>query len=99
MLVANWLLGRRTICAFHPLLELASSLLSSTTFLKPFSGDTTLLFLFHIYLQRLFEILHEALPKMSLIVSDFSYLPGVKIPGERAPLVSTKVCSVCHMSL
>lgn len=27
---------------------------------------------------------------MSLIASDFSYLPDVKILGERAPLVSTK---------
>lgn len=28
---------------------------------------------------------------MSLIASDFSYLPDVKIAGDRAPLVSTKV--------
>jgi hypothetical protein len=27
---------------------------------------------------------------MSLIASDFSFLPDVKVPGERAPLVSTK---------
>ncbi|KAL5157956.1 hypothetical protein HKD37_15G042534 [Glycine soja] len=39
---------------------------------------------------KLLEVLHEVLPKMSLIASDFSYLPDVKIPGERAPLVSTK---------
>ncbi|XP_038720887.1 uncharacterized protein LOC120013219 [Tripterygium wilfordii] len=39
---------------------------------------------------KLLEALHGALPKMSLIASDFSYLPDVKIPGERAPLVSTK---------
>ncbi|KAI8538012.1 hypothetical protein RHMOL_Rhmol09G0067500 [Rhododendron molle] len=39
---------------------------------------------------KLLEVLHGALPKMSLITSDFSYLPDVKIPGERAPLVSTK---------
>ncbi|XVF84647.1 hypothetical protein PTKIN_Ptkin17bG0054200 [Pterospermum kingtungense] len=39
---------------------------------------------------KLLEVLHAALPKMSLIASDFSYLPDVKIPGERAPLVSTK---------
>ncbi|KAJ8774253.1 hypothetical protein K2173_009684 [Erythroxylum novogranatense] len=39
---------------------------------------------------KLLEVLHEALPKMSLIASDFSYLPDVSIPGERAPLVSTK---------
>ncbi|KDP39374.1 hypothetical protein JCGZ_01131 [Jatropha curcas] len=39
---------------------------------------------------KLLEVLHEALPKMSLIASDFSYLPDVTIPGERAPLVSTK---------
>ncbi|KAJ4968198.1 hypothetical protein NE237_014899 [Protea cynaroides] len=39
---------------------------------------------------RLLEVLHGALPKMSLIASDFSYLPDVKIAGERAPLVSTK---------
>lgn len=39
---------------------------------------------------KLLEVLHAALPKMSLVASDFSYLPDVKIPGERAPLVSTK---------
>ncbi|KAJ7971805.1 Protein arginine methyltransferase NDUFAF7 [Quillaja saponaria] len=39
---------------------------------------------------KLLEVLHGVLPKMSLIASDFSYLPDVKIPGERAPLVSTK---------
>lgn len=42
-------------------------------------------------IQKLLEVLHGALPKMSLIASDFSYLPDVKVPGERAPLVSTKV--------
>ncbi|KAJ0903454.1 putative protein arginine methyltransferase NDUFAF7 [Helianthus annuus] len=39
---------------------------------------------------KLLEALHGALPKMSMIASDFSYLPDVKIPGDRAPLVSTK---------
>lgn len=39
---------------------------------------------------KLLEVLHGALPKMSFIASDFSYLPDVQIPGERAPLVSTK---------
>ncbi|CAN0875491.1 hypothetical protein LINGRAHAP2_LOCUS10861 [Linum grandiflorum] len=39
---------------------------------------------------KLQEVLHEALPMMSLIASDFSYLPDVTIPGLRAPLVSTK---------
>ncbi|KAF8037704.1 hypothetical protein BT93_B0530 [Corymbia citriodora subsp. variegata] len=39
---------------------------------------------------KLLEVVHDALPKMSLIASDFSYLPDVRIPGERAPLVSTK---------
>ncbi|KAI9123146.1 hypothetical protein K1719_006035 [Acacia pycnantha] len=39
---------------------------------------------------KFFEVLHEALPKMSLVASDFSYLPDVTVPGERAPLVSTK---------
>lgn len=39
---------------------------------------------------KLLEVLHAALPKMSLIASDFSFLPDVKVPGERAPLVSTK---------
>lgn len=39
---------------------------------------------------KLLEVLHGALSKMSLIASDFSYLPDVTIPGERAPLVSTK---------
>uniref|UniRef100_A0A0A0LZS9 Protein arginine methyltransferase NDUFAF7 n=1 Tax=Cucumis sativus TaxID=3659 RepID=A0A0A0LZS9_CUCSA len=38
----------------------------------------------------LLEVLHHVLPKMSLIASDFSYLPDVRIAGERAPLVSTK---------
>ncbi|KAL5998530.1 hypothetical protein ACLOJK_009473 [Asimina triloba] len=41
-------------------------------------------------MQQLLEVLQSALPKMSLIASDFSYLPDVKISGERAPLVSTK---------
>ncbi|KAJ8425328.1 hypothetical protein Cgig2_018945 [Carnegiea gigantea] len=40
---------------------------------------------------KLMEALHSGLPKMSLIASDFSYLPQVKIPGIRAPLVSTKI--------
>ncbi|ERN01817.1 hypothetical protein AMTR_s00089p00047210 [Amborella trichopoda] len=39
---------------------------------------------------KLFDVLHWALPNMSLIASDFSYLPDVKITGDRAPLVSTK---------
>ncbi|KAF9606778.1 hypothetical protein IFM89_028154, partial [Coptis chinensis] len=39
---------------------------------------------------KLLEVLHGALPKMSLIASDFNYLPDVRIPGDRAPLVSTK---------
>ncbi|CAI9117763.1 OLC1v1019245C1 [Oldenlandia corymbosa var. corymbosa] len=39
---------------------------------------------------KILEVLHGALPKMSLIASDFSYLPDVKVPGERAPLVSMK---------
>lgn len=39
---------------------------------------------------KLLKVLHGALPKMSLIASDFSYLPDVRILGERAPLVSTK---------
>ncbi|CAM8914862.1 unnamed protein product [Rhodiola kirilowii] len=39
---------------------------------------------------KLMEVLHGTLPKMSLIASDFSFLPDVKIPGDRAPLVSTK---------
>ncbi|KAL2923384.1 Protein arginine methyltransferase NDUFAF7-like protein mitochondrial [Bienertia sinuspersici] len=40
---------------------------------------------------NLMEALHSVLPKMSLIASDFSYLPDVRIPGVRAPLVSAKV--------
>ncbi|KAH9620434.1 hypothetical protein KSS87_004126, partial [Heliosperma pusillum] len=40
---------------------------------------------------KLLETLHSAVPKMSIIASDFSYLPDVKIPGVRAPLVSTKI--------
>ncbi|GAA0154279.1 hypothetical protein LIER_12309 [Lithospermum erythrorhizon] len=39
---------------------------------------------------KLLQVLHGALPKMSLIASDFSYLPDVRMHGERAPLVSTK---------
>ncbi|GMH08026.1 hypothetical protein Nepgr_009866 [Nepenthes gracilis] len=39
---------------------------------------------------KLMGALHGALPKMSLIISDFSYLPDVRITGERAPLVSSK---------
>ncbi|XP_047336738.1 protein arginine methyltransferase NDUFAF7 homolog, mitochondrial isoform X2 [Impatiens glandulifera] len=39
---------------------------------------------------NLLEVLHAALPKMSLIASDFSFLPDVKVHGDRAPLVSTK---------
>ncbi|KAH0449895.1 hypothetical protein IEQ34_020587 [Dendrobium chrysotoxum] len=39
---------------------------------------------------QLLEVLHWALPKMSLVSSDFSYLPDVRIMGDRAPLVSTK---------
>ncbi|KAG6468684.1 hypothetical protein ZIOFF_073377 [Zingiber officinale] len=42
---------------------------------------------------KLMEVLHSALPKMSLIASDFSYLPEVRIPGDRAPLVSSMVVS------
>jgi hypothetical protein len=42
-------------------------------------------------MQKLLDTLHEALPSMSLIASDFSYLPDVSIPGDRAPLVSSKV--------
>ncbi|XP_010926602.1 protein arginine methyltransferase NDUFAF7 homolog, mitochondrial isoform X1 [Elaeis guineensis] len=47
---------------------------------------------------KLLEALHWALPKMSLIASDFSYLPDVSIPGDRAPLVSSKRdgCTVDH---
>ncbi|GKD95883.1 protein LURP-one-related 15 [Tanacetum coccineum] len=40
---------------------------------------------------KLLEALHGALPKMSLIASDFNYLPDVKVPGVRAPLVSTQM--------
>ncbi|KMZ57318.1 hypothetical protein ZOSMA_87G00640 [Zostera marina] len=39
---------------------------------------------------QLLNILHSVLPKMSLIASDFNYLPDVKISGDRAPLVSSK---------
>ncbi|KAK3017709.1 hypothetical protein RJ639_003302 [Escallonia herrerae] len=39
---------------------------------------------------KLLDVLHGAMPKMSLIASDFSYLPDVRVTGERAPLVSTK---------
>ncbi|ONM35221.1 hypothetical protein ZEAMMB73_Zm00001d042393 [Zea mays] len=40
--------------------------------------------------KKLMDTLHQALPSMSLIASDFSYLPDVSIPGDRAPLVSSK---------
>ncbi|OVA00095.1 putative S-adenosyl-L-methionine-dependent methyltransferase MidA [Macleaya cordata] len=43
---------------------------------------------------RLLEVLHGSLPKMSLIASDFSFLPDVRVPGARAPLVSTKGAGV-----
>ncbi|KAG8054254.1 hypothetical protein GUJ93_ZPchr0001g29314 [Zizania palustris] len=39
---------------------------------------------------KLLDTLHQALPSMSLIASDFSYLPDVSIPGDGAPLVSSK---------
>ncbi|KZV37670.1 hypothetical protein F511_32680 [Dorcoceras hygrometricum] len=39
---------------------------------------------------KLLKVLHSALPMMSLITADFSFLPDVKIPGERAPLVASK---------
>ena len=42
-------------------------------------------------MQKLLDTLHQAWPSMSLIASDFSYLPDVSIPGDRAPLVSSKV--------
>ena len=58
-----------------------------------------LLVMLNLNVQKLLEVLHSALPKMSLIASDFSYLPDVRIPGERAPLVSTKVwCFSHHLS-
>jgi hypothetical protein len=41
-------------------------------------------------MQKILDTLHQALPSMSLIASDFSYLPDVSIPGDRAPLVSSK---------
>ncbi|XP_057547389.1 uncharacterized protein LOC130825953 isoform X1 [Amaranthus tricolor] len=49
---------------------------------------------------KLMEALHSARPKMSLIASDFSYLPDVRIPGLRAPLVSAKIdgCNVDYDS-
>lgn len=49
--------------------------------------------IFLIVIQKLLDTLHQALPSMSLIASDFSYLPDVSIPGDRAPLVSSKVTS------
>ncbi|PIN02691.1 hypothetical protein CDL12_24791 [Handroanthus impetiginosus] len=39
---------------------------------------------------KLLQVLHGALPKMSLIASDFSFLPDVRVHGERAPLVTSK---------
>ncbi|KAL8172289.1 hypothetical protein V2J09_024093 [Rumex salicifolius] len=39
---------------------------------------------------KLMDSLHSAIPKMSLIASDFSFLPDVRLSGERAPLVSSK---------
>ncbi|GJN16952.1 hypothetical protein PR202_gb03981 [Eleusine coracana subsp. coracana] len=43
-----------------------------------------------LMLEQLMDTLHQALPSMSLIASDFSYLPDVTIAGDRAPLVSSK---------
>ncbi|KAJ3693928.1 hypothetical protein LUZ60_009408 [Juncus effusus] len=39
---------------------------------------------------KLMETLHSSMPNMSLIASDFSFLPDVTIAGDRAPLVSSK---------
>ncbi|KAL2631104.1 hypothetical protein R1flu_015790 [Riccia fluitans] len=39
---------------------------------------------------KLLETLYSARPNMTLIASDFSILPDVKIAGEGAPLVSSK---------
>ncbi|XP_024527707.1 uncharacterized protein LOC9635014 isoform X2 [Selaginella moellendorffii] len=39
---------------------------------------------------ELLESLHYARPNMVMVVSDFSFLPEVKIPGRGAPLVSSK---------
>ncbi|BAH91437.1 Os01g0911900 [Oryza sativa Japonica Group] len=46
---------------------------------------------------KILDTLHQALPSMSLIASDFSYLPDVSIPGDRAPLVSSKLDSAAFM--
>ncbi|XP_073525520.1 LOW QUALITY PROTEIN: uncharacterized protein [Phyllobates terribilis] len=39
---------------------------------------------------KLMDALHSAVPKMSLIASDFSFLPDVRLLGHGAPLVSSK---------
>ncbi|KAG6549180.1 hypothetical protein Mapa_009165 [Marchantia paleacea] len=39
---------------------------------------------------KLLETLYSARPNMTLIASDFSFLPDVKVAGEGAPLVSSK---------
>ncbi|BBN09643.1 hypothetical protein MPTK1_4g21440 [Marchantia polymorpha subsp. ruderalis] len=39
---------------------------------------------------KLLETLHSARPNMTLIASDFSLLPDVRLAGEGAPLVSSK---------
>lgn len=70
-------------------------LFSKILLFKKFSKYNLLDYLYalipHQNIQKLLQVLHGALPKMSLIASDFSYLPDVKIPGERAPLVASKV--------
>lgn len=63
----------------------------SLTKKKKSNNNNTQLLMLCLDVQKLLEVLHGVLPKMSLIASDFSYLPDVTILGERAPLVSTKV--------
>lgn len=39
----------------------------------------------------LLEVLHSSRPNHSIILSDFDFLPEVRIPGKNAPLVAEKV--------
>lgn len=65
---------------------LIASLCSSLFFCQ-----TILILSMDLWPQKLLETLHSARPNMTLIASDFSLLPDVRLAGEGAPLVSSKV--------
>ena len=86
MLATYWFFGKKHFPLY---------ILSTKSLLYPFNRSNGSLY----DVQKLLDALHGALPKMSLIASDFNYLPDVKVPGERAPLVSTKVYSSIILSI